>query len=81
MRPWPSASFRLQEARSFSFVRKCDFEERIIPLTGGDVLLYGSDVSNVAVIWIIGNLLRISSPVFIVGERYHIGFPGRVLES
>jgi len=57
---------------------KCDFDEHIIPLMGGDVLLYGSDVSNAAVIWIIRNSLRISSPVLIVGERYGVEFPVRV---
>jgi len=59
---WPTASFRLRE-RSFCFDRKCDFGERIIPLTGGDVLLYGSDVSNATFIWIIRNSLRTSCRV------------------
>jgi len=63
---------------SFCLDRKCDIGERIIPLTGGDVLLYGSDVSNAAVIWIIRNSLRISSSVLVVGERYGVEFPGRV---
>jgi len=63
---------------SFCLGRNCDFGERTIPLTGGDVLQFVSDVSNAAVIWIIRNSLRISSPVLVVGERYGVEFPGRV---